>query len=275
MMHAAVDINDAFRNLMTHEGLLQPVRRGRTEKEAASAAAQPHVEQKRIPIRNGSLGAEVAGALDLNAVSAVGGARIPPLPARADREYETLWSRLMNLRLSPPSVLLTSCVHGEGVTTTAVQLARCGGTMDRAVLVVDLDVERGGASGLVPAAREGVDLSAVLRGEGTLEEAVRFVEPERFYLLTMDTRGTSTPALLDTPEMDAVLASLASSFDLIVFDAPPCFYAESAQRMASRAGGVILLSRQEGQEKRMLQKAARKLANANGNLLGQVQTFMK
>lgn len=283
MADIRADINDAFRNLMTHGDLLQPFRRKPAEAAQRHAGGNPVPQAGSAAVASGlpgrgrdAGGLEVqAGVLDLNAMPAVQETRIPTLPPRALQEYETLWTRLTSLRLSPPSVLLTSCVHGEGVTTTAVQVARCAGAKDRAVLVVDLDFERGGASGLVPKAREGADLRAVLRGECTLEDAIHFVEPDRFFLLTLDVHGTETPALLDTPEMEGVLKTLASSFDMLLFDAPPCFYAESAQRMASRVGGVILLSRQEGHEKRMLEKAARKLAHANGHLLGQVQTFLK
>jgi receptor protein-tyrosine kinase len=152
----------------------------------------------------------------------------------------TLRTRLERVSRDRPVhvLMLTSSVSGEGKTTLACLLAASLVRLDASVLLIDGDLRRPSLDRLLNVeATPG--LSAVLRGEVALEDAVRPTSLPGLKLLP-------TPPDTDAGDLLArrfgsVLSKARSMVDIVVIDAPPLLGTDDARTLASLCEGVLLV----------------------------------
>ena len=89
-----------------------------------------------------------------------------PIDSRSQiaEEYRLLRTRIQAMKLSPASILLTSCHHNEGKTSTALNLAMCMGRhRGSKILLVDFDLRRPRLHKMLGLAKQDHDVVSVLR----------------------------------------------------------------------------------------------------------------
>lgn len=139
------------------------------------------------------------------------------------------------------SMVITSSLAGEGKTETAVNLARVLAHAGESVLLVDADLRR-------PMIAQRMRLDAelglvdVLTGRGSLADLQMEVLPG----LSVLAAGAVPPnpsELLGSAAMTHLVEEAERLFDYVLFDSPPMLPVTDALVLASRTGGVIVVTR--------------------------------
>jgi polysaccharide biosynthesis transport protein len=168
------------------------------------------------------------------------------------------------------SLLVTSSRAGEGKTATVVNLGAAFAQAGERVVIVSCDLRRP-RLGLVPRPGEPAELSAVLTGRRSLDNALAEV-PGMDGLWTLGT-WTVTPnptELLSGQRMRYIFAELAERFDLVLIDSPPVLPVADAMILTAYADAVLLVVASGQTRRAELGRTAEKLAQANAPVVGVV-----
>lgn len=168
------------------------------------------------------------------------------------------------------SLLVTSAAPGEGKTTTASNLAVAFAQAGRRVLLVDADLRWPGVQKYfdIPNAR---GLTSLLRGEETEVDAV--AQPSEQANLRILTTGPLPPnpaEQLGSQRMQAVLALLGQSADLVIFDSPPLQAVADAAVVSAYADATLLVIDAGRSRRRLVRMASATLTRAGARVLGTV-----
>lgn len=163
-----------------------------------------------------------------------------------------------------PSLLVTSACPGEGKTTTAENLAIVIAQHGYRVLLVDTDLRR-------PRIRRDFriqtdkGLFAHLAGDCTLDEALVNVSKEtniedsaggapragraELWVLPCERRFPNPTEMVSSQKMQDLAAELRRRFDVVVFDSPPCQFADPLL-LARYVDGVVAVVEAHKYDKR-------------------------
>jgi capsular exopolysaccharide synthesis family protein len=157
--------------------------------------------------------------------------------AEAYRSFRTalLLSRAGGLR----SVVVTSCLPGEGKTSTAVNLAIVLTQLGKRVLLVDADLHRprlhevlrvSNKIGLVSILAEGVEPSLAIMKTGVTG----------VFLVPAGPTSPNPSGLLSSEGMTKFLELAQMNFDYVIVDTPPVFPVSDVLVFAQQTDGVVL-----------------------------------
>jgi capsular exopolysaccharide synthesis family protein len=152
----------------------------------------------------------------------------------------TILSGILPARDQGRSVLVASAQPSEGRTSIAVALARLAALSGRRVILIDCDVRRPGLHDAFGSER-GPGVTDVLRGEVTLEEAIRRDTLSPLHYLTGGDFAPSAANLLYLPEMSGLLDRLRSEYDLLILDSPPSACVADAGFLAQMADETLFV----------------------------------
>jgi len=162
---------------------------------------------------------------------------------------------------------VTSCHHGEGVSTVAANLAWCGvDAYDGAVLLVDAHPQRSTLASRFDLP-ESPGLTDLLLGNAKPLECVRRVGDSRLRLLPAGKQQPGAPTI-SSDRGRHVLTELRSNFRLIVLDLPPC--GDDSPTAAQAVDGFLLVIEAESVRQQVAQRVKDDFARAGGKLLGAV-----
>lgn len=164
--------------------------------------------------------------------------------------------------------VVTSSVAGEGKSSVAAQLAMSISQSGRQVLLVDADMRSPDQHHLWSIVN-GVGLSHVLVGEGTLEQALKPVADN----LTLLTAGVTPPnplALLDSDQMIGLLETLRNRYEAVIIDTPPLTGTADAAILGKIADGALLVVRPRTVDSPSAIAAKSLLERSGANILGLV-----
>ncbi len=136
---------------------------------------------------------------------------------------------------------VTSCHHGEGVTTVAAQLAAtAAATPAQRVLLVDAHLRSTPVKHSFGFTSQAGFSDAVLAGSSDAVEICSTRIPN-LSLVTVGSAQQNPDLVYDSPSLPALVEELKSEFDLVVFDLPPCGGAHAPLRLAKQLDGVLLV----------------------------------
>ena len=165
------------------------------------------------------------------------------------------------------TLAVTSTVPKEGKTTTSANLATSFAQAGQKVLMVDIDLHRGGLHRFF-GLQAGRGLSEILHGEATLAQVVQHTS-----LAGLDMIGTGAfpdnPAeLVLRPQMKAFLAEASQKYDLVVLDAPPVLAVSESSVIASLVDGTLLVVWCGRTSRKLVRVAVRQMLSRGVNVLG-------
>lgn len=168
---------------------------------------------------------------------------IPLSPiAEAYRELRT--ATLLTRPEHPPRhLMMTSCLPGEGKTTTTINLAIALAQLGRKILIVDTDLRRPRCHHILRVHNvRGV--STYLAGMTDLESLIQPTPSEGISLLASGPIPPNPAELLDSDRFRRLVGELeATAFDHILFDSPPVGSVVDAVLVGRRTEGTILVIR--------------------------------
>ena len=165
-------------------------------------------------------------------------------------------------------ILVTSCLAGEGKSTTTQELAETLSEIDKRVLYIDADLrkdkeEKDGLSG-----QYSYGLTHYLSGQCGARNAVYSTNIRGLYAIPSGVVPPNPSELLATPRMQALLSEMKEVFDYIIIDTAPLGMVVDAAVLAPLCDGAILLVESGSVSYRLAQDVVKQLENTQRPILG-------
>lgn len=181
--------------------------------------------------------------------------------ASGAEQFRTLRSRLYQLRNDQHirTLLITSAGPGEGKTFVASNLAQAIVRQpDRRVLLIDADLRR--ARLHVPfGAPTAPGLAEYLRGEADEAAIMQCGEEENLFLIPGGNEVANPSELLSNGRLPALLNRVATLFDWVLLDSPPCLPVADASILANSCDAVLFVVRAGATPTEVAQRAIQEL----------------
>lgn len=182
-----------------------------------------------------------------------------------------------NLQFSMPEkacriVGVTSSIHGEGKSTTSINLAYTLAQSGKRVLLIDADMRLPStASKLEISGKPGLsNLLAGLNGEkNCMKPSGRF---ENWFIMPAGDIPPNPSELLGSERMHSLLERYEKYFDYVVIDLPPIGVVTDALVLSQWMDGLILAVRQNYTERKALADTMYQIKKIGSKFLGFVMT---
>jgi capsular exopolysaccharide synthesis family protein len=192
---------------------------------------------------------------------------------------EAFWSLVTDLQFAVRdmknggfrSLAVTSSTRGEGKTFSACNLAIAESSAAVRTLLIDADLRGRGVSRFFELDSHTPGLAEVLAGRTRLHDAWRPLSVEgrgELYVLPCGTSQTDRHIPLDMNQLDALVDSVESQFDLIVIDTPPLNILSDAAAIASTVDGVMVVVRAGLTDREALDLTLDRLKRADAHVMG-------
>jgi capsular exopolysaccharide synthesis family protein len=189
----------------------------------------------------------------------------PETGAQGAEQFRTLRSRLYRLRgnKAPSTLLVTSCIAGEGKTFVANNLAQAiVHQADRRALIIDADLRRARLH-LPLGAPLTPGLSEYLRGEVDELAIIQNGNDGNLCLIASGNEVSNPSELLSNGRMKVLLDRVTPIFDWVILDSPPYLSVTDASVLADMCDGVLLVLRAGFTPSDVAQKVRQELQGKN------------
>lgn len=170
-------------------------------------------------------------------------------------------------------VTVTSCLPSEGKTSTSLLLAWANSQIDRSCVIVDCDIRR---PALTRYYEEdgGEDIVSVLKGEATLDDALRYNETHGVHVLPA-IRATRDPSgLFTSRNAEKMVKELRERFELVIFDTAPIFALSDAMALAKQSDMVLFAVRWKSTPVAAVERCMKSLRDIDVHNIGAVMTLI-
>lgn len=191
--------------------------------------------------------------------------------------FRSVYTNLKFLATERPirSLVVSSAVPGEGKSTTALYLARAAAVMGLRVLLVDADLR-------APQHHEHLGLPNIRGLSNIIAEGLNVhhaIQPStlegNLSVLTAGPKPPDPVKLLSSQRMQSVAATLAESYDLVIYDMPPLLGFADGSILATHTDGMLLVVGLGRTERSALERALDELKISPVSLLGVVANGVK
>jgi len=170
-------------------------------------------------------------------------------------------------------LLLTSATSAEGKSTTAAGLARTIAAGGNRTLLIDGDVRK-------PVIHRMFDITAepglvdVLEGRVSVEEVIGRDNKTTLDILPAGAVSSDPLAILDSPQMDHLLAEMSRRYDYVIVDSAPIVIAPDACALSNKVAATVLVVRWNSTTQDMVNHALKQLDRTGGHIAGTVLTML-
>lgn len=186
--------------------------------------------------------------------------------------------QFMNASSEKKVMIVTSTAPGEGKSYVSGNLAAAFAQLNKKVLLIDTDMRKGRQHVMFNLkAKPGISnfLSGVVDQDfiGEKEDIRNYIQEtdvENLYLITAGNVPPNPSELLVSPKMQGMLEILKRSFDVIIFDAPPCLIVADALIITRLVDFSIIVTAQNVTKMENLKRAKLAIENVGGKIAGVV-----
>ncbi len=141
-----------------------------------------------------------------------------------------------------PLVLsVTSPSEGEGKTFVSANLATAFADLGRKTILLDGDTRRGDLHHILERNRKPGLTDFLMNGANA--QVVQETENPKLHFVGFGSRSSSSPELLNSSRMQALLAGLKRRYEVIILDSPPLAAGSDAFVIGAHAGNVLMVLR--------------------------------
>lgn len=202
----------------------------------------------------------------------------------AEEAYKTLRTniRFCGIINKIRTITITSCIPGEGKTTTALNLAMSMAKTGMKTLLVDVDLRRPMAEKVLEV-NPGVGMTSFITGESEIDDVVFATGTDNFFIIPCGPIPPNPAELLSSDIFtdltrnikDHYFKIINGNFDMIIFDTPPLGSVIDAAILAAQTDGTILVIKSKSINYKLAQNVKEQLEKANASLLGVVLNHVK
>lgn len=165
------------------------------------------------------------------------------------------------------SLVVTSCLPGEGKTSTAVNLAAVLGQVNKRVLLVDADLHKPRLHKVFHTSNR-IGLVSVLAENLDPLTAVSPTAIPNVYVVPSGPSSPNPSGLLSSAAMTSFLETMNRNFDYVIIDTPPLGPVADAVVIGHSTDGVVLTTQAGRTPREMVRRVRDKLLLANVRVLG-------
>ncbi len=166
-------------------------------------------------------------------------------------------------------LLVTSCVPGEGKSTTAANLALTLAGLQSRVLLIDADLRRPGIATMFSV--DGtIGLTSVLLGRFSLDEAKVQRRNSTLDILPAGLLPPNPAQLLTSEAMRALLEEASAQYDHVVLDTPPITSVADANLVSPFVDGALIVVDAGRTRRTQLAHALQRFEASGGKAIGVV-----
>jgi len=190
-------------------------------------------------------------------------------------QYRTLRTNIQALSTTKPlkTITITSSIHGEGKTITAMNLAisMAHDLNKKQVLLVDADLRRAKISKYL-GIRAVSGLADLLTNGLNVDEALLNIGIDNLTVMPAGKIPHNPAELLGSIKMKNLLAFLKNKYDYIIFDTPPIIPVTDAGLLGAQTDGVIMVIQANRTQRGILEHSQVLVKQAQAKLLGYILT---
>lgn len=190
-------------------------------------------------------------------------------------QYRTLRTNIQATKSKQPlkAIAITSSVHGEGKTITAINLAisMAHDLEKKSILLVDADLRRARISKYLGFKSER-GLSELISNGTAIDEALVNLDIENLTVLPAGKIPHNPAEILGSVKMKNLVNLLRERFDYVIFDTPPIISVTDAGLLGAHTDGVIMVIQASRTQKGVVKHAENLLKQAQAKLLGYILT---
>lgn len=190
-------------------------------------------------------------------------------------QYRTLRTNIQAINSKHPikAITVTSSIHSEGKTITAVNLAisMAQDLNKKQVLLVDADLRRsrvGKYLGIKP----DLGLADLISNGSHLDEALVNIGIGNLTVLPAGKSPQNPAEILGSVKMRFLISLLRSRFDHIIIDSPPIIPVTDAGVIGAQTDGVIMVVQANRTQKGIVKHSEGLLKQAQAKVLGYILT---
>lgn len=195
--------------------------------------------------------------------------------ALVTEQYKILRTNFLSLNKGKPprSIVITSSLHSEGKTITALNLAMtiAQSTHKPKVLLIDADLRRGRLARYL-GVNQKVGLTEILTGEADISEALFNIDVENMTYIASGRVPENPSELLDSQNMKDLLVLMKSQFDFIFIDTPPIISVTDSGIIGSLVEGVLVVIQAGRTQRGIVDRTTELLVQSHSKILGHVLT---
>lgn len=189
---------------------------------------------------------------------------------KAEEYYNALCT---NIQLSGDKlkvISVTSVNHGEGKTTTSVNIARSFARAGYKTLLIDGDTRNSVISGVFKSREKITGLTEFLSGTADLSHGLCDTNIENLFVIQSGSVSPNPTALLQSKNFNDMIETLRKYFDYIIVDTAPIGIVIDAAIITQKCDASILVTATGEVNKRDVQKAKQQLEQTGKLFLGVV-----
>ncbi len=171
------------------------------------------------------------------------------------------------------TIAISSCVAGEGKSTTTINLGLALAAAGQRVLLVDADLRRPRLAARFHL-EDAVGLTTVLIGQAQLAEVVQTGGPG-VDVLAAGQVPPNPSELLGSDAMRALLAQASKSYDYVLLDCAPLVPVTDTAVLSNAVGGVLVVLASGVNDGDLLVEAIESVRAADGQVLGVILNKQK
>jgi len=198
---------------------------------------------------------------------------------REEEAFQMLRGALtyFNADRSITSVAIISPLMADGKTTVAAGLALATARAGKRTILVDADLRHPQVCARLGLDPDGPGLADVLAGQRQLGEAlveypVEAVGSGPLLVLPAGAQPPNPSALINSPQMTALLGQLESQADLVIIDTAAALAVPDSLPLLQGASGVVLVVRMNRSSRVAVRRLQKVIVSAHGKVLGVVAT---
>lgn len=177
--------------------------------------------------------------------------------------------RFLDLGTDRNSIVFTSCIPGEGKSTTVINLASILADSGQRVLVIDGDLRRPTIAGKL--GLEGnAGLTTVLIGRADLEDVVQPWGSHSLDILASGEVPPNPSEMLGSTQMQALLEYAQGQYDVVLIDTPPLLPVTDAALLTKFTSGAVVVVGYGETHRNQLRAALESIDAIGGHVLGTV-----
>lgn len=190
-------------------------------------------------------------------------------------QYRILRTNIQAINSKTPikAITVTSSIHGEGKTITAINLAisMAHDLSKKNILLVDADLRRARVSRYLGFDAE-TGLADLISNGANVDETLLNIGIDNLTILPAGKVPKNPAELLGSMKMKNLINLFKSKYDYIILDTPPVIHVTDAGLVGAQTDGVIMVIQAERTQKGVVEHGESLLKQAQAKLLGYILT---